>query len=34
MARSEPLSAGGTPIHLVKPDWARFPFPGESEAAE
>jgi folate-binding protein YgfZ len=34
MARSEPLSSGGTPIHLVKPDWARFPFPGESEAAE
>jgi len=23
------LSAGTVPIHLVKPDWARFPFPGE-----
>ncbi len=34
LARNEPLSAGGTPIHLVKPDWARFAFPGESEAAE
>jgi tRNA-modifying protein YgfZ len=33
MARSESLSAGGTPIHLVKPDWARFAFPGEPEAA-
>jgi len=34
MARGEPLTAGGTPIHLVKPDWAHFAFPGESEAAE
>jgi folate-binding protein YgfZ len=34
MSRGEPLSAGGAPIHLVKPDWARFAFPGESEAAE
>ncbi len=34
MARSESLSAGGTPIQLVKPDWARFAFPGEPEAAE
>jgi folate-binding protein YgfZ len=23
------LTAGTVPIHLVKPDWARFPFPGE-----
>jgi folate-binding Fe-S cluster repair protein YgfZ len=34
MARNEVLSAGGTPIHLVKPRWARFAFPGDSEAAE
>jgi len=34
LAHGEPLMAGGTPIRLVKPDWARFPFPGESEAAE
>ena len=34
MARGEPLTAGGVPIHLVKPDWAHFAFPGESEAAE
>ena len=34
MSRGEPLTAGGTPIHLVKPDWAHFAFPGESEAAE
>jgi len=34
MARNEPLIGGGVPIHLVKPGWARFPFPGESKAAE
>jgi hypothetical protein len=34
MARNEPLIGGGVPIHLVKPDWARFAFPGETEAAE
>jgi folate-binding protein YgfZ len=34
MSRGEPLTAGGTLIHLVKPDWAHFVFPGESEAAE
>jgi tRNA-modifying protein YgfZ len=33
MSRGEPLLAGGVPIHLVKPDWARFAFPG-GEAAE
>jgi folate-binding protein YgfZ len=25
----EALSAGNIPIKLVKPDWAKFPFPGE-----
>jgi folate-binding protein YgfZ len=29
-----PLKAGGIPIHLVKPDWARFSFPDGNEAAE
>ena len=33
IARDEPLVSGGVPIHLVKPDWARFAFPGETKAA-
>jgi hypothetical protein len=28
------LTAGGVPIRPIKPDWARFAFPGESTAAE
>ncbi len=27
------ISAGAVPIHLVKPDWAHFPFPGEPKEA-
>jgi folate-binding protein YgfZ len=34
MARGEALAAGGVPIGLVKPDWARFAFPGDTKAAE
>lgn len=34
LSRGEPLLAGSTPISLVKPNWARFAFPGDSEAAE
>ena len=34
LTHSEPLTAAGMPIRLVKPDWARFAFPGESKAAE
>jgi tRNA-modifying protein YgfZ len=34
LSHNEPLTAGGVPIRLVKPDWARFAFPGESKAAE
>jgi folate-binding protein YgfZ len=34
LSDGETLMAGGTPIRLVKPDWARFPFPGESKAAQ
>ena len=30
LAANEKLSAGNVPITLVKPDWAKFPFPGES----
>ena len=29
LAAKEALSAGNIPIRLVKPDWAKFPFPGE-----
>jgi tRNA-modifying protein YgfZ len=34
ISRGEPLVGGGVQIHLVKPDWARFDFPGETKAAE
>jgi folate-binding Fe-S cluster repair protein YgfZ len=33
MAAGQPLTAGGIAIRLVKPDWAKFPFPGEAQAA-
>ena len=29
MAAGEPILAGGLPVRLDKPDWIRFPFPGE-----
>jgi tRNA-modifying protein YgfZ len=34
LSNGQPLLAGSVPIRLVKPDWARFAFPGESRAAE
>ena len=34
LSHGEPLTAGGIPIHLVKPEWARFAFPGENRTAE
>jgi tRNA-modifying protein YgfZ len=34
LSRGEQLLAGGVPIRPVKPDWARFPFPDGSEAAQ
>jgi tRNA-modifying protein YgfZ len=34
LAAGTALSAGGVPIRLVKPEWARFAFPGEATAAE
>jgi len=33
LAAGTPLTAGGIVIRLVKPDWARFRFPGETAAA-
>jgi folate-binding protein YgfZ len=34
LAAGTPLICSGTPIELVKPDWASFDWPGESKAAE
>ena len=33
LSAGTPLTAGGITIRVVKPDWARFPFPGETQAA-
>jgi tRNA-modifying protein YgfZ len=34
LANAETLTAAGVPVHPIKPDWAKFTFPGESKAAE
>ena len=34
MANATPMIAGGITIRPVKPGWARFPWPGEANAAE
>ncbi len=34
MAAGIPLQAGGVTIRAVKPDWAKFPFPGDTHAAQ
>jgi hypothetical protein len=34
LSHGEALSCAGSAVHLVKPDWARFAFPGETKAAE
>jgi folate-binding protein YgfZ len=34
IASAAPLVAGGITLRLVKPQWARFAFPGEPKAAE
>ena len=34
LAHGDALTAGATPVRLVKPDWARFVFPGDVKAAE
>jgi folate-binding protein YgfZ len=28
------IQAGGVPLRIVKPDWAKFEFPGQAKAAE
>jgi len=33
LASATPLVAGGVPIRAVKPDWARFAWPGEEKAS-
>jgi hypothetical protein len=33
LAAGTPLTAGGIAIHVVKPDWAKFAWPGEAKAA-
>jgi folate-binding protein YgfZ len=33
LAAGTPLNAGGITIRLVKPEWAKFPWPGEAQAA-
>jgi tRNA-modifying protein YgfZ len=33
-ADGQTLDAGGVAVHIVKPDWARFSFPRDIEAAE
>ncbi|HET7680553.1 MAG TPA: folate-binding protein YgfZ [Xanthobacteraceae bacterium] len=34
LAAQTPLSAGGVPLRILKPAWARFAFPDEAKAAE
>jgi len=34
IAAGQPLIAGGLALKAVKPDWGRFPWPGEAKAAE
>jgi folate-binding protein YgfZ len=34
IAAGTPLKAGGVTIRAVKPDWAKFPFPGEVRAVQ
>ena len=33
LAAATPLTCGGIAIHVVKPAWATFPWPGETKAA-
>ena len=34
LAAGVPITAGGATLRLIKPDWARFAWPGEPKAAE
>jgi hypothetical protein len=31
LAAGLPLSCGGIGLHIVKPGWAKFPWPGETQ---
>jgi folate-binding Fe-S cluster repair protein YgfZ len=33
LASATPLTAGGIAIRVVKPDWAKFVWPGEAKTA-
>jgi folate-binding Fe-S cluster repair protein YgfZ len=33
LAEGLPLTCGGVPLRVVKPQWARFAFPGETQTA-
>ena len=33
LGAGQPITAGGLPVELVKPDWVTFPFPGSSAKA-
>jgi hypothetical protein len=33
LASGTPFDAGGIVLHVKKPDWAKFPWPGETDAA-
>jgi hypothetical protein len=34
LATNTPLTAGGIPLRIVKPTWARFAVPGQPKAAQ
>jgi tRNA-modifying protein YgfZ len=34
LAAGHPLKAGDVTLHLIKPDWVQFPFPGETKPGE
>jgi folate-binding protein YgfZ len=34
LAADQPILCGGVALHPVKPEWARFDWPGEAKAAE
>jgi tRNA-modifying protein YgfZ len=34
LASATPLVAGGITLHVAKPRWARFAFPGEPKATQ
>jgi folate-binding protein YgfZ len=34
LAEGQALTAGGSALRVVKPDWAKFAFPGDTKAAE